>query len=238
MLFAEFIRQCLDGEKYFYLRSIGNDKRGKDVANICKQFPSIKEDIKLPDFAEFCTDEACAQNGCDKRHLFSSVFRISSKGLVMWTHYDMVDNILLQVRGRKKIYLFPPTDAEYLYLNGDKSEILDLENVDFESYPLMSSAHRYECILEEGDALFIPALWFHNTKALDFSIGVNFFWQDNTLKTFYDKSDTYGNKDLVPAVNAYTNITKAIKQLDLLPAKYRTFYIHMIMAKLNKQLNK
>ena len=97
---------------------------------------------------------------------------------------------MLQIKGTKRVTLFPPSDAQYLYLCGDKSEIVDIDQVDIEKrYPLFAKATRYDCILKEGEAIFIPALWFHNTKALQFSIGVNFFWKDKLLEEFYHKSD-------------------------------------------------
>ncbi|KAH9400689.1 tRNAPhe (7-(3-amino-3-carboxypropyl)wyosine37-C2)-hydroxylase [Tyrophagus putrescentiae] len=241
--FGEFLQKCAhpDGDQqYLYLRSIGVDKRGRDVADIQKHFPQIADDLVMPPFANFCTDIDCEEEGttkCTKRHLFSSVFRISSKELVVWTHYDMVDNILLQVKGEKRVTLFPPSDAPFLYIRGDKSEIADLDQENIEAeYPLFSQATRLDCHLGEGDAIFIPALWFHTTKALQFSIGVNFFWKDRQLAAFYNRTDVYGNKDLIPAADAYSNVDKALKHLSKLPPKYRQFYLHMIIARLNKEL--
>lgn len=241
--FDEFLRNCAHNhsdnkQKYLYLRSIGVDKRGRDVADIKKHFPQIAGDISFPRFANFCEAIECTDEQCLKKHLFSSVFRISSKDLVVWTHYDMVDNILLQVKGLKRISLFPPSDAPHLYLQGDKSTIVDLDQVDInEKYPLFAKSTRYDSVIQEGEAIFIPALWFHNTKALQFSIGVNFFWKDPLLSEFYNKTDVYGNKDLIPATDAYSNIDKALKHLSKLPDKYKQFYIHMIIARLNKELS-
>lgn len=48
----------------------------QDVADIRKQFPLLEGDIKFP---KFFKDE----------QFFSSVFRISSPGLQLWTHYDV-----------------------------------------------------------------------------------------------------------------------------------------------------
>lgn len=152
-----------------------------------------------------------------------------------------MDNILLQIAGSKRVILFPPTDAPFLYLSGDKSKIVDFDQDDLEqTFPLLSKATRYECTLSPGDALFIPALWFHNTKALDFSIGVNFFWKDILLDEacFYQSSDVYGNKDLVPASNALTKLDQAIKNLSVLPAKYKNFYLSVMLARIEQELNR
>ena len=70
--FVLFSRQ---DEKY-YLRSLGDDPR-KDVADVCKSFPKLSGDIRFPDVF-------------DEKQFFSSVFRIGSKGIRLWTHYDVI----------------------------------------------------------------------------------------------------------------------------------------------------
>ncbi|XP_053328256.1 tRNA wybutosine-synthesizing protein 5 [Spea bombifrons] len=130
-----------EDEKY-YLRSLGDNPR-RDVADIRQQFPNLAADIRIPQFFE-------------KDQFYSSVFRISSPGLQLWTHYDVMDNLLIQVTGKKRVVLYSPQDALYLYLSGDKSEVLDVDNPDLVKYPLFSQARRYDCVLEAGDVLFIP----------------------------------------------------------------------------------
>jgi len=171
--------------EFYYLRSLGHDRRGRDIADIKKQFPSLANDIRIPDFFE-------------ESNFFSSVFRIASPGVQLWTHYDVMDNLLIQVKGRKRMALFSPNDALNMYLIGDKSQVLDIDNPDCKLHPKFILAQRYECLMEPGDIIFIPALWFHNTLALDFSIAINVFWK-NLKHELYDKNDPYGNKDLIPA---------------------------------------
>lgn len=48
----------------------------QEPADLSKQFPDLAEDFHLPQF--FGPDQ-----------FFSSVFRISSRGLQLWTHYDV-----------------------------------------------------------------------------------------------------------------------------------------------------
>ncbi|KAM5280564.1 tRNA wybutosine-synthesizing protein 5 [Ctenodactylus gundi] len=197
-----------EDEKY-YLRSLGEDPR-KDVADIRKQFPLLEGDIRLPRFFQ-------------EEQFFSSVFRISSPGLQLWTHYDVMDNFLIQVMGRKRVVLFSPRDAQYLYLSGSKSEVLNIDSPDLAKYPLFSKARRYECCLEAGDVLFIPALWFHNVISEEFGVGVNIFWK-HLPSECYDKTDTYGNKDPIAASRAAQILDRALRTLAELPEEYRDFY--------------
>ncbi|KAF6116803.1 tRNA-yW synthesizing protein 5 [Phyllostomus discolor] len=197
-----------EDEKY-YLRSLGEDPR-KDVADIRKQFPLLEGDIKFPKFFK-------------EEQFFSSVFRISSPGLQLWTHYDVMDNFLIQVKGKKRVVLFSPRDAQYLYLSGTKSEVLNIDNPDLAKYPLFSKARRYECSLKAGDVLFIPALWFHNIISEEFGVGVNVFWK-HLPSEYYDKTDTYGNKDPTAASRAAQILDRALKTLAELPEEYRDFY--------------
>ncbi|KAJ8315372.1 hypothetical protein KUTeg_007522 [Tegillarca granosa] len=99
-LHAEFF---LSEDEKYYLRALGDDPR-KDIADIHVQFPELAKDIKFPELF-------------DKDKFFSSVFRIASKGLQLWTHYDIMDNILIQVSGKKQVVLFRPSDADKMYLN-------------------------------------------------------------------------------------------------------------------------
>lgn len=48
----------------------------QEPADLSKQFPDLAEDFRIPEF--FSPDQ-----------FFSSVFRISSCGLQLWTHYDV-----------------------------------------------------------------------------------------------------------------------------------------------------
>ena len=211
----------LSPEEKYYLRSLGDDPR-KDIADIHKQFPKLAEDFKIP-------------NIFDEKSFFSSVFRISSSGVQLWTHYDIMDNILVHISGTKKVVLFPPSDALNLYLVGDKSEVMDIENPDFNRFPKFKDVNYYEYILEPGDILFIPALWFHNVTALDFAVSVNVFWK-HLPNEIYDQKDVYGNKDVVPAQRAMQGVEKALKSLSILPEDYRDFFARRLISKIESTL--
>ena len=48
----------------------------QDVADLSSQFPELSGDIRLPIY-------------CSPHQLFSSVLRIGSPGIQLWTHYDV-----------------------------------------------------------------------------------------------------------------------------------------------------
>ncbi|KAM9850540.1 tRNA wybutosine-synthesizing protein 5 [Aulostomus maculatus] len=216
--FDEFVRRAseqrhsdffLSEEESYYLRSVGEDVR-KEPADLSRQFPDLADDFHVPDFFE-------------PHQFFSSVFRISSCGLQLWTHYDVMDNLLAQVTGTKRVVLYSPQDALHLYLSGDKSEVLDIDSPDLKLFPEFVKAVRHECVLLPGDLLFIPALWFHNTLALQFGVGVNVFWRHLAADS-YDRKDPYGNKDPVAAGRALQVLERVLHLLDDLPPDYRDFY--------------
>uniref|UniRef100_UPI00358F59CE tRNA wybutosine-synthesizing protein 5 isoform X2 n=1 Tax=Myxine glutinosa TaxID=7769 RepID=UPI00358F59CE len=197
-----------EDEKY-YLRTLGDNPR-KDVADLKQQFPELAGDVTIPEL--FPAEQ-----------FFSSVLRVSSASLHLWTHYDVMDNLLMQVTGYKRVVLFSPEDVEFLYLRGDKSEILDIDFPDLTRFPEFPRATRYECNLQPGDTLYIPALWMHNVLALTFSIGINVFWRHLPVSC-YNSRDKYGNCDAPDATRGLSLLEKALGALRDLPAEHRAFY--------------
>lgn len=160
---------------FYYYRAVADDARNT-VTDFRRDFPNLAPDFSMPDLVE-------------PESVFSCVFRCGSPNLGLWLHYDVLDNILIQVRGRKRAVLFDPEDYDYLYLQGDKSQIHDPESVDLSSFPLFSKARPWVCTMESGDVLFIPAFWMHYMVAEEFSFAVNVFWF-NLPRELYDSKDT------------------------------------------------
>ncbi|GAU91380.1 hypothetical protein RvY_03643 [Ramazzottius varieornatus] len=233
--FAEFIQKascfsragCGDcagddcDRRYYYYRAVADDVRNTP-SDFRRDFPSLSPDFTVPSFLQ-------------PEKIFSCVLRCSSADLGLWLHYDVLDNVLVQVRGRKRAILFNPEDAEYLYLSGDKSLIHDPENVDLEEFPLFVKARPYVYQLEPGDVLFIPAFWLHYMISEDFSVAVNIFWY-NLPRELYDQKDTYGNKELQPYFRAAQGVDRALKQLEGLPIDIQRFYMRMLRSKIDKAL--
>jgi ribosomal protein L16 Arg81 hydroxylase len=54
-------------------------------------------------------------------------------------------------------------------------------------YPLLADATLYDVVLEPGEILFMPLGWWHQVKALDFSVTMtftNFRWPNEGYATY------------------------------------------------------
>ena len=107
---------------------------------------------------------------------------MGSTGNVTKTHYDMEDNINIQLRGRKEIILFPSTQLDELYPRSawdymSNFSRVEIEKPDLSRYPRFSCATPFRAILEPGDFIYIPIYWWHQFRSLEASLNVNFWWQ-------------------------------------------------------------
>ncbi|WP_283133083.1 cupin-like domain-containing protein [Rhizohabitans arisaemae] len=103
-------------------------------------------------------------------------------------HYHSRDEALLcQISGRKKVVLYAPEDYRNLRYAHPFSYRFNFSDMDLSGepetrYARLRRARPYECVLEQGDALFIPLFWSHVTENQGLSASVTFFWRsvDNT----------------------------------------------------------
>ena len=104
-------------------------------------------------------------------------FWVGPAGTVTPLHCDYDDNIFAQVWGSKRIFLAPPHHDAYLYPSEANAILFgspfDPEAPDFERFPLARQASMVECIVEAGDMLYVPAGWYHQVRALTFSLSSN-----------------------------------------------------------------
>jgi len=90
-------------------------------------------------------------------------------------HYDANDNLLLCIRGTKRLLLYPPSDARYLYPCNDftRSAVVpfakfeDLSDELRRKFALVPQAHPIEVRLVAGDMLYLPSCWWHCVEGSD-----------------------------------------------------------------------
>ncbi|MDJ0916817.1 MAG: cupin-like domain-containing protein [Woeseiaceae bacterium] len=102
-------------------------------------------------------------------------------------HYDAMENIACVCAGQRRFTLFPPEQIHNLYVGpidftpaGQSISLVDLDNPDLERFPKFSEAqkHAMTVVMEPGDAIYIPAMWWHHVQGLDrFNILINHWWQ-------------------------------------------------------------
>jgi hypothetical protein len=103
-------------------------------------------------------------------------------------HYDVLDNVACVCAGRRRFTLFPPDQLANLYIGpidftpaGQSISLVDLDEPDFDRYPRFAEAlqHAQSAVLEPGDAIFIPSMWWHHVQGLDnLNILINHWWRD------------------------------------------------------------
>ena len=212
MPWSEMIDRCLNKE-FIYFRAIGSNPR-KNAAHFHESFPGLAQDVVVP------------EGLFPREAYFSSVLRVSAAGMTLWTHYDVMDNVLIQVIGRKRITLWHPNDIPYLHIEVSSSRVIDIQ--DTATFPSLLKSRPRTVILEPGDVLHIPALWFHHVECLpsdpSLSVAVNIFWR--ALPTdMYPRKDLYGNADLV----AFAEAERAVQGIRDLPEPYRSFYLYKLL---------
>ena len=223
--FADMLEQIEDDSRHLYFRSLGENAR-KDPSSISDSFPKLAERFLVPDFA---------QEVVLPEKIHSSCLRFSSKDVQMWTHYDINDNLLCGVRGQKRLVLWHPEEVRHLYAEGTASAVLNVDEPDLERFPLFAKACQWQGTLKEGDVLFIPAMWWHNTRTLTPCYGLNVFFR-HMAEECYQSKDLYGNKDPVSAQQAEKLLKQAEALLAELPEDYRRFFARKMILDIKKSL--
>lgn len=97
-------------------------------------------------------------------------------------HHDSMPNLFVQIYGKKRFYFFAPSQTEYLYPargaaypNHSRVNVFD---PDESKFPRYTKAESEELVVEPGDMLYIPQLWWHAVDTLTNSISVNFWWEE------------------------------------------------------------
>ncbi|KAL5566581.1 hypothetical protein UlMin_029745 [Ulmus minor] len=133
------------------------------------QINELRNDICVPDY--------CFIGGGELRSLNAW---FGPAGTVTPLHQDPHHNILAQVVGKKYVRLYPASVSEELYPYNEtmlcNSSQVDLDNINEEQFPKVRDLEFLDCILEEGEMLYIPPKWWHYVRSLTTSFSVSFWW--------------------------------------------------------------
>ncbi len=142
-----------------------------DLADATEGLPPYLGNLELRELNSLCHWPAYFEKMGPPR------FWIGPAGTVTPLHSDFDDNIFAQVWGTKRIFLAPPHHDEFLYIREANPVLFgspfDPEAPDFDRYPLARQATMIEVIVQPGDMLYVPAGWYHQVRALTFSLSSN-----------------------------------------------------------------
>ncbi|KAF2263362.1 LCM-domain-containing protein [Lojkania enalia] len=205
----------------FYLRAVSAKQPNKLPTKLEDDFPTIAADFHLPDeLAEV------------RNHYHSSPLRISGP-VSLWLHYDVLANVLCQVRGTKTLRLYPPGDVKYLDFppGGSSSNVEVLSLTD----PKLRHTHPHIATLKPGDVLFLPPMWAHAaTPEEGVSVAVNVFFR-NLRAGYAAGRDIYGNRDLQAYENGRRDVERVAKAFRDLPGDVAKFYLDRLAAELQEK---
>lgn len=102
------------------------------------------------------------------------------------THFDTTDNLACVVAGSRQFTLFSPDQISNLYpgpleftLAGQPVSMVIPDAPDLQRYPRFAEAMAVAqtANLSPGDAIYIPALWWHHVRSTArFNVLVNYWW--------------------------------------------------------------
>ncbi|KAL9047208.1 MAG: hypothetical protein Q9214_000160, partial [Letrouitia sp. 1 TL-2023] len=211
--FGSFINDIHQGSRQ-YLRSLAADKPSERPANLKSDFKELASDFVFPHQLEFV-----------QKNAHSSPLRISGP-VNIWLHYDVMANVLCQIRGSKRVIMFPPEDVSFLEIDpGASSSSINVFETDFSQDPALKHTNPYETILQPGEVLFIPPVWMHSVSPLEnLSVSVNVFFRN--LKSGYATGrDIYGNRDIQAYEKGRKDVEKILKTFEGIPTDMRDFYL-------------
>jgi len=135
----------------------------------------------LPGFAQ-ANDAGLAGQGIDASASIWIGNRVTAS-----CHYDTPDNLACCTVGRRRFTLFPPEQIDNLYPGpleptpgGQVVSVVDFDRPDFDRHPRFRDAlaSAQTAVLEPGDAIFIPSMWWHHVRSLEpFNVLVNYWWR-------------------------------------------------------------
>jgi len=138
------------------------------------QIPQLREDIIVPDYCALSSCEDGEESEVDINAWFGPSRTVSP------LHRDEKRNLLTQVVGAKYVRLYHPQMTYGLYphtshLLSTTSQV-DVENPDLSQFPLFEGVTFSDCVLHEGDMLYIPPMYWHYIRSLSTSFSVSFWW--------------------------------------------------------------
>ncbi len=178
-----------------------------------KHFPELIGDINYPEYFS-------------RKPSINFWFGFSGKKFasVSTLHFDPEHNLFVQIRGRKRILLFPPSNYLSFYPplenSGSHAHFSKVNpiNPNLELYPKFPWQEKREVILQSGEMLYIPPLWWHHVTAIEENISLS-FWYSLKIQDFFKQKGILSTAlNILPhytrhSISSLATLTSIIKSI-------------------------
>lgn len=152
--YVDMIRHGGASNNYYMVANNGNLERD--------DLKGLLEDIVFPDLLD-SSDRA--------GRVF---FWFGPEGSITPLHHDPCNLMMAQIHGRKRWRMISPAHTPLIYNDIGVFSKVDLEDPNYEKYPLFQQVNMIETVLHPGEVIFVPVGWWHQVKGLDISISLSF----------------------------------------------------------------
>lgn len=138
----------------------------------------------------------------------TNLLLVGMPDVVTPAHFDVLENLYVQIFGRKRVILFSPDYFRSLYPHPvghphDRQTQVDFDKPDFDWFPRFREIRGMEVALEPGEVLYIPNLWWHYIESEMHSntISINFWFEGKNTSTEDDASKKKTNTTEIETEN-------------------------------------
>ncbi len=113
-------------------------------------------------------------------------FWLGPRGTITPWHHDLTNNLLVQIRGRKRVTLASVTQTPLMQNFHHCYSSLAGRAVP-DHLPSEQRPKTISCDIEPGEILFIPIGWWHHVEGLELSVSLSFvnFVKNNDFASYY-----------------------------------------------------
>ncbi|KAI8346905.1 hypothetical protein EDC96DRAFT_449182 [Choanephora cucurbitarum] len=147
--------------------------------DLLHQIPQLERDIDIPDYC-YIKPKLNALYQAHPDDVIKNAW-FGPKNTVSPLHHDPYHNLLCQVVGSKYIKLISPQQSNLVYprdgvMNNTSQVRKQKCNPDYALFPLFQKVDYIECVLKEGQVLYIPPKWWHYVQSLETSFSVSLWF--------------------------------------------------------------